>query len=401
MTFGVIAVLVPAGVAYWRAPAPEVSSSDQPKVEPPSPALAPSDSTPTRIVTTPPPPVKEVDGSPKSSALPTTTSITGGPTSNEVAVVPMLSPSSIGRPGPDAKEITNSLGMKLIRIEPGEFEMGSPDTDKDAEDDEKPQHRVRITRPFYLGTTEVTVGQFRRVMESAGYRTEAERDGKGSWGWDEQAKAFKQDPKYTWRSPGFTQTDEHPVVNVSWNDAIAFCNMLSEREGLRPYYRLGAGEQSGGDGYRLPTEAEWEYACRAGTTTCYTSGDDPEALAKVGNIADGTAKAKFPEWIWAIAGEDGYVFTAPVGRFRANSWGLHDMHGNVWEWCGDGYKADYYKESPGADPVGPPQAAGRVVRGGSWSRSPRVCRSANRSWYAPGNRSSDLGFRVARVQSGR
>jgi formylglycine-generating enzyme required for sulfatase activity len=292
-------------------------------------------------------------------------------------------------------------GMTLKLIPAGEFLMGSSKAgDPDAQDDEMPRHRVRITRPFYLGRTEVTVGQFRRVVESSGYKTEAERDGKGGWGWNERtAKLEGPDPKYNWKFTGFEQTDEHPVVNVSWNDAIAFCNKLSVLEGLKPYYRFGAGEQSGGDGYRLPTEAEWEYACRARTTTRYQSGDDPETLAEVGNIADGTAKAKFSGWT-TIAARDGYVFTAPVGRFRANAFGLFDVHGNVWEWCWDGYKSDYYKESPDADPHGPFGASGRVFRGGGWSYDPRSARSAYRGRSTPDVRYTLLGFRLARGQSG-
>jgi len=277
-------------------------------------------------------------------------------------------------------------GMKLKRIPAGEFQMGSSkDEDKDASDDELPKHRVRITRPFYLGVTEVTVGQFRKVVEATGLRTDAETDGKGG---------------YTWRNPGFPQSDDHPVTNVSWNDAIAFCNKLSEQEGLKPYYQFGTGSPSGGDGYRLPTEAEWEYACRARTTTRYQSGDDPETLAEVGNIADGTAKARYPTWTFAIAARDGYVYTAPVGRFRPNAFGLYDMHGNVWEWCWDGYDAKYYAASPVDDPRGPSGASVRVIRGGGWDYDPRGARSADRDGYTPGLRSSDLGFRLARVQSG-
>jgi hypothetical protein len=149
-----------------------------------------------------------------------------------------------------AKVLTNTIGMKLVLVPAGDFLMGSPDTDKDAQDDEKPQHRVRITRPFYLGMTEVTVGQFRCVVEATGLRTEAETDGKGGHGWNEAKATWEQDPKYTWRNPGFAQTDEHPVVIVSWNDAIAFCNKLSEREGLKPHYQFG-GAPFGGEGYRL------------------------------------------------------------------------------------------------------------------------------------------------------
>ena len=151
-------------------------------------------------------------------------------------------------------------------------------------------------------STEVTRGQFRRFVDDAGYQTEAEKDGKGGYGWTE-AGNFVYDPKYTWQNLGFDQTDEHPVVNVSWNDAVAFAAWLSRKEGTT---------------YRLPTEAEWEYACRAGTTTRYSSGDDPESLATVGNVADGTAREKLPNWYpdptWTIAARDGFVYTAPVGR---------------------------------------------------------------------------------------
>jgi formylglycine-generating enzyme required for sulfatase activity len=284
-----------------------------------------------------------------------------------------------------------------VLIPAGEFDMGSPDRDQVAADDEKPQHRVRITRPFYLDATEITRGRFRRVVESTGLTTEAERDGKGGWGWNETAAKFERDSKYTWRNAGFPQTDEHPVVNVSWNDAVAFCNRLSELDGLKPYYHFGDGEQSGGDGYRLPTEAEWEYACRARSTARYASGDDPETLAEVGNIADATAKRKYPDWT-TIAASDGYLYTAPVGRFKPNGFGLFDMHGNVWEWCWDGYEAEYYKGSPDADPSGPLNASVRVGRGGSGFSDPRLARSARRFRDEPGYRDGLLGFRVARVQ---
>jgi formylglycine-generating enzyme required for sulfatase activity len=175
-----------------------------------------------------------------------------------------------------------------------------------------------------------------------------------------------------------------PVEQVSWEDAIAFCNKLSEREGLTPHYKPGGGVQSGGEGYRLPTEAEWEYACRAGSQTRFSFGDDEASL---GDYA----------WFKANSGAK----THPVGEKHPNAFGVYDIHGNVWEWCEDWHEESYYARSPGADPPGPSLTAHRVVRGGSWGRDPLLVRTAYRGHDGPALRHSKLGFRVARVQSGR
>jgi formylglycine-generating enzyme required for sulfatase activity len=296
-------------------------------------------------------------------------------------VIPRL---VIGRPRalPDLI-ITRAAGIRLTLVPTGTFRMGLPD--EDADNDHKPQHEVR-TSAFYLGVTEVTRGQFRQFVHETKHKTEAEKDGKGGHGWNEERNSLVQDPKYTWLNSGFAQTDEHPVVNVSWNDAVAFCEWLTRVEGRT---------------YRLPTEAEWEYACRARTTTKYFSGDDPESLASVANVADGTAKTKYPNWTWAIVARDGFVYTAPAAQFRPNAFGLYDMHGNVWEWCHDGYDAEYYKRSPKEDPSGPSEAALRVFRGGGWFCHPHSGYSGCRGRTTPGNRASDLGFRVARDLSSR
>jgi formylglycine-generating enzyme required for sulfatase activity len=320
-------------------------------------------------------------------------------------------------------EVTNSLGMKLVLIPAGEFKMGPSESAEDTATlfnktdgeyyeakslfrDELPQHRVRITRPFYLGTYHVTRGQFRQFVSNTHYNTELERRAKhwaGAYGWNPEKKDFEFSPKYNWRNAGFEQTDEHPVVNVCWNDAVAFCQWLSFKEGKT---------------YRLPTEAEWEYACRAGTTTRYYSGDDPESLAKVGNVADATTKAKFPDLFRTIKASDGYVFTAPVGRFQPNAFGLYDMHGNAWQWCSDWYGDEYYTVSPVDDPTGAEAKYFCVLRGGAWDFGPFYARSASRipgspnfgeggwsnfkkSWRpesAPDLRYGDAGFRVARTR---
>ncbi len=288
------------------------------------------------------------------------------------------------------QEFANTIGMEFKLIPAGEFMMGNeasvdelltsfPGSERSWFEDAEKRHRVQITKPFYLAKHEVTMGQFRRFVNDQNYRTEAESDGKGGYGFDATSGSFKQDPQFTWKNPGFTQTDSHPVVNVSWNDAQRFLAWLSKQDGRQ---------------YVLPTEAQWEYACRAGNQAAFSFGDDPEGLAKVGNVADGTAKREI-NFSSNITAEDGHIFTAPVGRYRENGFGLFDMHGNVMEWCSDWYASDYYVNSPTSDPEGPQLGSFRVSRGGGWFNFAWFCRSACRSSLTPDGRDFNLGFRVA------
>lgn len=310
----------------------------------------------------------------------------------------LLTLASVSRPAPSpllqprpGQPYENSIGLKLAWIPAGEFFMGSTaaDLDKVARFDpsfrkeyvpeEQPRHKVGITRPFYLGLYDVTKAQFARFVQEQNYTTEAERDGQGGLGYNQAQGNFARGPQYTWRNAGFPQDDNHPVVNVTWNDAVAFCQWLSRKE-----------QQA----YRLPTEAEWEYACRAGSQTLFQHGDDPEGLALVGNVADGTGKATLSN-LNAISAKDGYVFTSPAGRFKANAFGLYDMHGSVWQWCSDWFDSGYYQQSPPADPQGPATGLHRVYRGGSWRMAAWLCRSAYRGRNEPSYRDFNLGFRVA------
>ncbi|MGB2823714.1 MAG: SUMF1/EgtB/PvdO family nonheme iron enzyme, partial [Phycisphaerae bacterium] len=183
----------------------------------------------------------------------------------------------------------------------------------------------------------------------------------------------------SWRNVGFDQTDDHPVICVSWTDAAEFCKWLGGKAGRT---------------VRLPTEAQWEYACRAGSTTAWSWGDDPDAGKGHCNAADRTGKAKFRSW-GIFKWEDGWVFTAPVGKYKPNAFGLHDMHGNVWEWCRDWYRKDYSTAGK-LDTKGPYSGALRVVRGGSWLSPPDRCRSAFRTASDPMGSYCDfiIGFRV-------
>jgi formylglycine-generating enzyme required for sulfatase activity len=281
--------------------------------------------------------------------------------------------------GPERKEfVSQATEMKFVRIPKGTFMMGSPSNEKDRYENET-QHEVTLSRDFDMGMYEVTRGQFRLFVEDTGYKTEAE-EGDGAYGWDSKGKEeYGKRKDFIWQTAGYEQTDDHPVVNVSWNDAARFAEWLSKKDG---------------QAYRLPTEAEWEYACRGGTTTKYYFGSNPEELPKYANVADGTARRLFPNRS-TLSAEDGYVYTAPVGRFKPNSFGLYDMCGNVFEWCQD-WMGDYPAGSV-TDPTGPSIGLRRVYRGGSWVSPRGMFRSADRNGFKPSFRSNDLGFRIVRV----
>ena len=301
--------------------------------------------------------------------------------------------------------IENSLGMKFVRVPAGEFLMGSEESPESLAraypqyersrfvklGDEAPVHRVRITRAFLLGQHEVTVGQFRRFLAESGYVPESVADGTGGYGYRRdydpamtpRGDAFEgRDPRYDWRNPGFAQGEDHPVLNVTWNDAMAMAAWLSRKEGRT---------------YRLPTEAEWEYACRAGMRTRYSNGDDPQVLREVANVFDADSAANWPAWQkFAVEGRDGYAFTAPVGSFAPNALGLYDMLGNAWEWVADWHDDRYYAVSPQDDPAGPANGSVRVRRGGSWHTWPLYARCAFRNWNTAQTRYTLLGMRLLR-----
>ncbi len=234
-----------------------------------------------------------------------------------------------------AVDLGNGVKLEMVLIPAGEFLMGSPDSDNDAGDHEKPQHRVRITRPFYLGKYLVTQEQWQAVTGS---------------------------------NPSAFMGPKNPVEHVSWDDCQEFLKRLNGV--FRRILPAREGE------FRLPTEAQWEFACRAGSTTRYCFGDDASALGQYGTLGGKTQ---------------------PVGKKRPNAWGLYDMHGNVWEWCQDWYHESYYANSPTDDPTGPVTGSYRVFRGGSCNYVAGSCRSAYRRRFRPEFRSDCLGFRVSQA----
>ncbi len=306
---------------------------------------------------------------------------------------------------PDKQIITNSIGMKLVYVPSGEFTMGLnepaehvlqdfPYEAPAAIADESPAHRVRITRSFYLGQYEVTLGQFLKFYHEAKYQLEADRDGKEDYGYS-NTKLVKSTNFRPW-APGWYVANDYPAVYISWNDAQAFCKWLSEKENRT---------------YRLPTEAEWEYACRAGSKSRFSYGDNTEQLIYYGNVPDVSRYEYSPTEVIVtfppsggkhsthqpfpfLQGRDGYVYTAPVGRFRPNAFGLYDMHGNAREWCSDHYSSKYYAHSPTDDPKGPDTGSQRVTRGGAFGSPPFEMRSSTRIPINPSTRRFSVGFRV-------
>jgi formylglycine-generating enzyme required for sulfatase activity len=271
--------------------------------------------------------------------------------------------------------------MEFALVPAGDFQMGSPNIRIRGREDEH-AHRVRISRPFLLGAYEVTQEEYQKVMET-----------NPSW--------FSPDGGGKDRIKGM-DANHFPVEQVSWFDAIEFCNRLSKLDGYDPYYdvfdvkddgkRITSAKVkiAGGRGYRLPTEAEWEYACRARTTTDYHFG-----YVRTGK------EANFKTIIsGGYGGPDTSVFldrTVSVGSYKPNNWGLYDMHGNVAEWCWDWYGANYYEKSPDTDPQGPADTQHRLLRGGSWITNHQNARSATRFSHAPAEVKDYTGFRVART----
>jgi formylglycine-generating enzyme required for sulfatase activity len=240
--------------------------------------------------------------------------------------------------------IRNSVGMTFVRINPGTFLMGSPESEPGRRDGESPQHEVRITKPFYISVTPVTQEQYEKVKNKNPSRFRKHRGG----------------------------GPDHPVENVTWDQAMRFCDRLSRMPEEEIHHRI----------YRLPTEAEWEYACRAGTTTPFFCG---QHLTGEYAVFAGSG------------GKYGGKSTAPVGQTLANPWGLHDMHGNVFEWVQDWFDEYYYFDSPTEDPTGPKTGTLRTIRGGCWESPAYDCRSAARRGHLPDAASETIGFRVVLV----
>lgn len=266
--------------------------------------------------------------------------------------------------------------QKMAFVKGGCFPMG--DIFENGSSDELPVHEVCLD-DFYIGKYEVTVGDFRKFVDATSYVTDAEKYGKG-WALNSTGDNWEELKGINWRNPGFAQDVRHPVVMVSWKDAMEYIEWLSNKAGKK---------------YRLPTEAEWEFAARDGGKLIeYAWGNIwPNA-----NIAGDELQRHFPERRWPVWEdyEDGYVFTAPAGSFAPNSLGLYDMSGNVWEWCADRYSANYYDNSPHKNPKGTENATHRVRRGGSWFSVPLSVRTSIRDSGTPDERDFYLGFRVAR-----
>jgi len=271
-------------------------------------------------------------------------------------------------------EILNEIQRNMVKVEGGTFTMGcTTEQLANCGDNEKPAHAVTLNS-FYMAKYEVTVAQFEIFINETAYQTDADREG---WSYAYTGSSWEKNEGVNWRcGVGGSERSlgeyNHPVIHVSWNDAVAYCNWLSSKTGKK---------------YRLPTEAEWEFAARGGNSSPSggRSGGGLDYLYSGSNNIDEVA------WYTNNSGNQ----THAVGQKKANKLGICDMSGNVWEWCSDWYSDSYYQPSPANNPKGPTSGSYRVVRGGSWSDDAAYCRSASRDYDAPGNRGHSGGFRLS------
>ena len=301
---------------------------------------------------------------------------------------PTPEPSDVSEPtkGPGIPtrrtvKIGGGIMMDMIFVPAGSFMMGSRLTAADTAaryggseesyTDEQPHHRVRINSPFYVGRHEVTVAQFKRFLEESDHLMDGQKGGTVH-----RNGALTVDENVSWDSPGFEQSDAHPVVLVSWDDAVAFCKWLGRKDSRT---------------YRLPTEAEWEYACRAGSDAVFWWGSEVDRTGETGNVNDPKRSDEVEEADRATT-RNVATRTAAVGQYTANHLGLHDMIGNVREWCADAYGP--YSPQLDAEPTVVPHAQARAIRGSAWCDDARESRSANRFHGDPGSRHDCVGFRV-------
>jgi sulfatase modifying factor 1 len=282
-----------------------------------------------------------------------------------------------------------AAGITFVWVSGGCFEMGQTDSERndlltDVREekylnrygDEILLHGVCLDA-FWMSATEVTVAQFRKFIAASGYETDAEKEGfSRTWNGEWETKQ-----NYIWQNAASAGNPNHPVVNVSWQDAKAMASWLSRKNS-----RV----------FRLPSEAQWEFACRAGKKDVRFWGDSPQSACSYANIADQSARNKYKD-IAIHDCNDGFIDASPTGSFQPNAFGFYDLLGNVWEWCEDWYGENYYQMSPLKNPQGPSSGNYRVMRGGFWLSGPNDVRCANRSREIPRGRADTYGFRLVMI----